>query len=146
MREISTEKIKIGEHVLIDGVEYVVKEADPDIPCEGCAFDDGSKPCSSFIECDGIVYVKVKKEPKYRPYKDTDEMIADWKERFNARDCPSYSMPLIWIWDKDKVEKMFVTGFRKQEVNTADALISMESLFECYTYLDGSPCGKGASE
>lgn len=26
MREISTEKIKVGEHVIIDGVEYVAEE------------------------------------------------------------------------------------------------------------------------
>lgn len=145
MREISTEKIKIGEHVLIDGVEYATEKAGIGNPCEGCAFDDCSEPCSNFIECDGIVYVKVKKEPKYRPYKDTDEMIADWKERFK-RNWSETSMPLIWIWDKDKVEKMLVTGFRRQEVNTVDAIIHMTSLFECYTYLDGSPCGKGVTE
>lgn len=77
MREISTEKIKIGEHVLIDGVEYVAENADIEFPCKGCAFENGPKPCPDFIECEGIVFGKVRKEPKYRPYKDTDEMIQD---------------------------------------------------------------------
>ena len=90
--------------------------------------------------------MRVKKEPQYRPYNDTDEMIADWKERFGAKDWPSYSLPLIWIWGKDKVEKTFVTGFRRQEINTADAIITMVSLFSSYTYLDGSPCGKEVAE
>lgn len=39
MREISTKKIEIGEHVLIDGVEYVAKDG---TPCDGCdLFDCG---------------------------------------------------------------------------------------------------------
>ena len=140
MREISTKKLEIGEHVMIDGVEYVAEEGS----CETCLIRRESGVCGGlavFCPINGKIE-KVKKEPSYRPYRDTDEMIEDWKERFNAKDWPSYSMPLIWIWDKDKVEKMFVTGFRRQEVNTADAIIHMESLLQSYTYLDGSPCGK----
>ena len=145
MREISTEKIKIGEHVLIDGVEYVAEKADIEFPCKGCAFENEPKPCSDFFPCNGIVYVKVKKEPKYRPYKDTNEMIADWTERYGY-EVPSTSMPLIWIWGKDKVEKTLVTGFRRQEINTTDAIITMVSLLQSYTYLDGTPCGKEVTE
>ena len=88
---------------------------------------------------------RVKKEPKYRPYKDTDEMITDWMERFGTYDT-KVVMPPIWIWDKDKVEKTLVTGFRRQEVNTTDAIITIVSLLQSYTYLDGTPCGKEVTE
>ena len=145
MREISTEEIRIGEHVLIDGVEYVANKADQSDVCKGCAFRD-NEPCSDFIEFHWIIFNKVKKEPKYRPYNDTDEMIADWKERIGGKHWSVYEMPLIWIWDKDKVEKTLIIGFRRQEVNTADTIIHMASLLQSYTYLDGSPCGKEVAE
>ena len=90
---------------------------------------------------------RVKPEPKYRPYKDTDELIEDWKWRFNPNAYwPEHEVPLIWIWDKDEGEKMLVTGFRRQEVNTTDAIISMALLLKSYTYLDGSLCGKGEND
>lgn len=145
MREISTEKIKIGEHVLIDGIEYVANKAHPIEPCKCCAFRDIDS-CTDFIECQGIIFEKVKKEPKYRPYNDTDEMITDWKERIGGKHWSVYEMPLIWIWDKGEAEKTLVTGFRWKDVNTADALIDMASLLQDYTYLDGSPCGKEVVE
>jgi len=48
MREILLEEVKIGEHVLIDGVEYVAEEA---YECDMCAFSDSNKchliPCSN---------------------------------------------------------------------------------------------------
>ena len=144
MREISTEEIKIGEHVLIDGVEYVAEEADIDFPCKGCAFENDTKPCSDFISCHRNVYRKVKKEPKYRPYKDTDEMIADWKERFNAKDWPKYSMPLIWVvwigW------KSYIDGFREKAVCVKGFINDMDEVFRSCTYLDGTPCGKEVAE
>lgn len=144
MREISTEEIRIGEHVLIDGVEYVANKADQSDVCKGCAFRD-NEPCSDFIECHGIIFNKVKKEPKYRPYNDTDEMIADWKERFNAKDWPRYSMPLIWVkneWNN----KYFLTGFSHEIVILAESPQTLKDLCRCYTYLDGSPCGKEVTE
>ena len=140
MRELSTERIKIGEHILIDGVEYVAEEGGG---CEECP--EGGVVFCGLCPIGGHI-VKVKKEPKYRPYKDTAEMIADWNERIGGKHWSVYEMPLIWIWDKDKVEKTLVTGFRRQEVNTADAIIHMASLLQSYTYLDGSPCGKEVTE
>lgn len=111
-------------------------------PVAGGSWHDEAEPSWNF----SILDYRIKPDSKYRPYKDTEEMIADWKKRFNAKDWPSYSMPLIWIWDKDNAEKTFVTGFRRQEVNTVDAIINMASLLQSYTYLDGSPCGKEVTE
>lgn len=101
-------------------------------------WEDSKEPTWDWVMFD----YRIKHEPKYRPYKDTAEMIADWKERIGGKHWSVCEMPLIWIWDKCKVEKTLVTGFRRQEINTADAIITMVSLFSSYTYLDGTPCGK----
>lgn len=141
MREISTEKIKIGEHVIIDGEEYVAKEGDG---CDICPVPQGDSVFCGLCPIGGHIE-KVKKEPKYRPYKDTDEMIADWKERFKPKDWPSYSMPQIWvIWDDTK---SYIDGFSKNEVSIRGYYRTMDGLFKAgCTYLDGSPCGKEVTE
>ena len=142
MREISTEEIKIGEHVLIDGVEYVANKADQDDVCKGCAFRD-NEPCSDFIVCHGIIFEKVKKEPKYRPYNDTNEMIADLKE--HGRNWFALSMPLIWVKNGND-EKYLITEYFDDSVGLFSCNETLTELFEDYTYLDGSPCGKEVTE
>lgn len=138
MRELSTERIKIGEHILIDGVEYVAEEGGGCEECpEGGAVFCGLCPIGGHI-------VRVKKEPKYRPYKDTDEMIADWKERFGAKDWPLHSMPLIWLmWDGTP---FIITSFKKERVDVGSYTKTMQAIFSFFTYLDGSPCGKEVTE
>ena len=140
MREISTEKIKVGENVIIDGVEYVAEEHD--LNCSECVFFN-SEVCSS-IPCDDVILKKVKKEPEYRPYKDTEEMIADYKERFKVDKVPSFCMPLIWVKDKNDAftHISLITAFTGVSIGSAGVFRSMDLLFDRYTYLDGSPCGK----
>lgn len=81
----------------------------------------------------------IEEEPKYRPYKDTDEMIADWKERFVAKDWPSHSMPLIWLMCGET--RSFVTDYLPDLVYAFSTSLTMQDIYEDYTYLDGSPCG-----
>lgn len=135
MREISTEKIKVGEHIIIDGVEYVVEDYDD---CSECAFHNSEK-CDA-VPCSGIIFNKVEKEPQYRPYKDTDEMIDDYKKRFNVTHVPAISMPFIWI--KEDGATYLITEFCLRVVCLGSLIVSLQSLFDRFTYLDGSPCGK----
>lgn len=78
MREISTKKIEIGEHVLIDGVEYVAKEHDGDcLHCDvvGCG-DCFLIPCE-----DGLILKRVEKHPTDEHDKDTpmtNIQLAEW--------------------------------------------------------------------
>lgn len=138
MREISTENVKVGEHVLIDGVEYVAEEAN-DRVCDSCALGKSHK--CYLIPCDNVILKRTEKEHQYRPYKDTEEMIADYKERFNVSNVPPFCMPLIWVKYRDLCS--LITGIMpKFVVIEGDEYESMEDLFEAYTYLDGSPCGK----
>lgn len=79
------------------------------------------------------------KEKKYRPYKDTDEMIEDFLKRFNSN-VPKNTMPFIWL--KNCTAKSLISGFGKYYVCIESKFLEMKELFEDYIYLDGSPCGK----
>lgn len=80
---------------------------------------------------------------KLRAYKNADEMVEDFMERFNVN-VPPYTMPLIWVKIKNTDKKFLIVRFASAlticfnvEVHTS----TFEDLVEGYTYLDGSPCG-----
>ena len=92
--------------------------------------------------------VEEPEEEKYRPYKNTDEMIEDFKERakkhYNANffKCPMFHTS-IWVKDKKSNSKYLISVFGKTDVYLSSIdEYSLELLFEDFTYLDGSPCGK----
>ena len=107
---------------------------------------------SRFIENDdetmsyNLFYlIQEPEEKKFRPYKDTDEMIEDFKRRYNSyggwsgKDNPMYN-PLIWIKDKGNI-KYLINLFGTKCVHTDQVHCSVDELLVDYTYLDGSPCG-----
>ena len=140
MREISTEKIEIGEHVMINGVEYVAEEGD----CASCKTGCDPGTCGGLaVFCPvGGKLTTVREEPSYRPYRDTDELIEDWKTRFMAGQWRSHAMPLIWVMSKDTCLRTLVTGYNLYSVIFNRTMVDLRDLFDNYTYLDGSPCGK----
>ena len=86
---------------------------------------------------------RIKPKPTYRPYKDTEEMIADFKKRFNAK-VPPYAMPMIWVKRKDDsdIAKLITEfGYSCVWLSINPVGITMSKLFQDYAYLDGSPCG-----
>lgn len=87
--------------------------------------------------------VEEPKEKKLRPYRDSDEMVEDFKKRFNVKVQP-YEMPLIWIKIKDTDKKYLVVRFASSLTICTNVDVytpKLKDLVECYTYLDGSPCG-----
>lgn len=140
MREIITENIKVGEHVLIDGVEYATEAYDSN--CSECALYQSGN--CGFINCNGVIFKKVNKESKYRHYKDQEEMVEDWKERFMVDEIPDFCMPMIWVKDKSAIieSTYLITEYCEKVVRTGDSISNFRGLFDNYTYLDGSPCGK----
>ena len=77
MREISTESLKVGEHIIVDGVEYVAKDG---TPCDGCDLFDCGRcflvPCQ-----DGLILKRVEKQPTETHDKDTlmtNLQLAEW--------------------------------------------------------------------
>lgn len=109
----------------------------------GCGWHEKQNPSWNWEYCDYRIKPE-KVEPEYRPYENTDEMIADWKERFK-KNWSETSMPLIWvIWDDTK---SFIDGFSKNEVSIRGYYKTMDGLLKAgCTYLDGSPCGKEVTE
>lgn len=93
------------------------------------------EPFWNWSECD----YRIKEEVKYRPYKDTEEMINDFCNRFNVKRT-SFGEPFIWVKDEDE-EKRLITGINKYNVISDSYFFDLKEIFEKYTYLDGSPCG-----
>ena len=94
-------------------------------------------------------------EKKFCPYSNPDEMIEDFKKRYNAydgwsgKDNPMYN-PLIWIKSKDTGFRYLVTDYgnddncghcNKSCIWIGTISLGFTELFDDYTYLDGTPCG-----
>ena len=86
----------------------------------------------------------IEEPPQYRPYKDTEEMIEDFKKRFKDKIITSpVEMPLIWLTPSGG-GKHLVTDFScsGELIKCMDGYESLDVVFDLYTYLDGSPVGK----
>lgn len=86
------------------------------------------------------------KEKKYRPYESIDEFVSDFIKRFNTH-CPNYAMPLIWVRSKAtrtilNIDAFYNDAICKDDIYVGSSWKEMTDLFEDYTFLDGSPCGK----
>lgn len=83
------------------------------------------------------------KEPTYRPYESADELIADYKARFNVDNAP-YTKPLIWIKQVGRSQDRgaLIISFDEDKVWINGVSFIMRELCMYYTYLDGTPCGK----
>ena len=84
------------------------------------------------------------KEDKYVPFENTQEIIEAWEKKCPAnKDRPNGTMPLIWIKEKDNKNFIsLITDFNGYGVSTSYKDMSFDSLFEKYTFADGSVCGK----
>lgn len=82
----------------------------------------------------------IEEEPKFIPYKDTDEMIDDFKRRFNV-EVPPYDLPMIWVRNKVTKVRSHVSVFSDCLVTICGLAWDTDKLFDRFTYLDGSPCG-----
>lgn len=83
-----------------------------------------------------------KPEKEFRPYKDTEEMLNDFCERFPVKRT-DYGEPFIWIKNESGV-KYLITAITECHVWIGDIAIGMTDLFKKFTYKDVSPCGKKA--
>ena len=81
----------------------------------------------------------IEEEPKYRPYKDTNELKADFFKE-DRLDISKRHRPAIWIVSSRGIERQ-IEGFSSISVLINGVYYSMKELFENFTYLDGTPCG-----
>lgn len=77
---------------------------------------------------------------EYRPFASIDELITEFKKRFKTN-VPFYALPLIWVKSRDKDESHLITGFSEACAKIDGIHYGLEALLECFTFLDGSPCG-----
>lgn len=105
---------------------------------EVCIYDKsrGYEPSWDWLDYD---YIIVEEEPKYRPYADTEEMINDFCERSGAKRS-KMGEPFIWV--KKDESKYLILDFEKDKVWTNFNSLTMQELFEIYTYCDETPIGK----
>lgn len=91
--------------------------------------------------------VEEPKEKKYRPYKNCDEFIADFKKRWRKYSGVKFhenamSLPFIWLKEKCSDDKFLITGIDSTDIIAINNLqYSLTGLLDYFTYLDGSPCG-----
>ena len=98
--------------------------------------------------------VKEPQEKKFRPYSNPEEMIEDFKKRYDAydgwsgKDNPMYN-PLIWVKSKTTGFRHSVTDYgcgdggpcNKSCIWIGSFSLEFRKLLDEYTYLDGTPCG-----
>jgi len=106
----------------------------------GCKWED-------WTSCDDPIWnwsryeFRIKSEEKYRPYRDTGEMIEDFRRKVGMGQ-PSLFLPAIWIKANDGFVS-FISEYGSDCIwrATCQESITMNGLFRNFTYLDGSPCG-----
>lgn len=86
---------------------------------------------------------ETKEKNTYRPFKSCDELVYYWE-----REKVGYSanpLQMIDIWVKHKVDgrRRMIVGFGDNfvEVGVKAKPVTLERLFETYTFLDDEPCG-----
>jgi len=152
---LSADEVKIGSIGFVGDTMFGLREKVAGGPekyslVEIVGINDDNLSSRFIVQNDGyqtwqlFYFVEEPEEKKPRPYKDTAEMLRDFKDRF---DLLSHDDRLPSIWIKNKI-----TGVCNMVVRVADNTativsdidvisFSMESLFESYTYLDGSIIG-----
>lgn len=86
---------------------------------------------------------------EYRPFENCSELIKHWRRiwRNARRFYEEYDfnlkieMPSIWVKNKNFGIKEMIIGFEEDVVFLHRTNLTMEDLFNDYTFLDGSPCG-----
>lgn len=81
---------------------------------------------------------RIKPEPKYRPFKDTDECWAEMQKH----------QPFGWVENKNSHRRYILTTmdpnpvYSDCNVRIGETWRGLEYLFEKYTFADGTPFGK----
>ena len=121
-------------------VIYIASEENLQYPVVVLSSEGGTPHIAWYEHCAEIAATKeVEKEKSYRPYKNTDELIADYKKRF-CPDCKG--IPAVWVKNvADTLKQVVAITDNGIRVLSNINLIDYSSLLDTFTYPDGSPCG-----
>ena len=84
---------------------------------------------------------------EYRSFNDCKELIVRWRKiwRDRFRDDYNYKlsmeMPTIWVVNKDSGIREMIIGYGENVVFLPRVNLTMQDLFNEYTFIDGSLCG-----
>jgi len=122
--------------------------------CATCAKSkNGGRGTCVLEEGYGCDDYELKAKKRYRPFKDTSELIKVWEQKWSEKtngqkwhDC-KLNMPLIWVKKKgdDTDRGKLIISFSNNGcsvINVDEIKVFLwEILLEEYEFLDGSPCG-----
>lgn len=152
---VNADELRIGDRVIVADTIEILKEKISE-NCEPinleCVFSENSQCRFSNGENGWMLAYLVERAPekKWRPYKDCDEMVADYKRRVEINDKDGIGLPrnpmwhpLIWVKNKISAYTALITDFSRDYpyVFLRGEELQLSELFEDYTYMDGSPCG-----
>lgn len=82
-------------------------------------------------------------EKTFRPFKSCNELVYYWEHEKVGYSVNPLQMVDIWVRHKVDGRRRMIVGFGDNfvEVGVKAKPITLERLFEMYTFLDGSSCG-----
>ena len=84
------------------------------------------------------------REKTFRPFKSCNELVYYWEHEKVGYSVNPLVMIEIWVKHKVDGRRRMIVGFGDNfvEVGVKAKPLTLEQLFEMYTFLDGSSCGK----
>lgn len=142
--EFEQERFGVGEVVRYFSLAYLVERKENCTNCgENCPRAGNTNIKENNIS--NCSMWKPKTEPKvkkkYRPFRDTDELIKVWCDKGGKWQKRELIMPRIWVKHKERGSQELIVAYNGDMFLTEYAQGNMEKLLEWYTFLDGSPCG-----
>lgn len=138
-------RFKIKGNICNFNVAYLIEKVNNCINCNKKCYTDRSL-VDKTMGCINWEPEIEKPEPaKYRPFKDIDELIKVWCDKGGKWQKRELTMPFIWVRDKHREhDECLIIRYDKVNNNIHIAgfgEFSLDSLFECFEFLDGTPCG-----
>ena len=86
---------------------------------------------------------ETKEKTTYRPFKNCNELVYYWEQEKVGYSANPLQMIDIWVKHKVDGRRRMIVGFGENfvEVGVKAKPITLERLFETYTFLDDEPCG-----
>lgn len=85
--------------------------------------------------------VKEPKENKFRPFKNTDDMMIEFCRRSGKLPLTTIDPPVIYFKNKISGRSYTISAFDCHLVKIHHETYDMVDLFNNFTFNDGSPCG-----
>lgn len=86
-------------------------------------------------------FIKEQEENKFRPFKNTDDMITEFCRRSGNLLLANINIPVIYFKNKKSGRSYIMSAFDCHLVKIGHEACNMVDLFNNFTFIDDSPCG-----